>query len=148
VETLRATFAGGEAKAETPARKQIYENAMSVCSALTSAMDDRAKAASSAETASMAPTLSDGGSVVKSAAVNGNTEAIRKKQRDERKYADKNGPPAQRLCRVRGLPDVDGERAEAARERHGALHKQMQLEALEEKSGAPAVKADAETHAR
>jgi len=60
VEKLRAIFAGGQVKAKAPAQQQIYQNAMAVCTALTTAMDDRAKAKSEAQASAMVPSVMNG----------------------------------------------------------------------------------------
>ena len=93
VEKLRASFAAGQIKATTPTQQQIYQNAMAVCDALTRSMDDRANAKATAQASSMAPLLSNASSIIKSSPMKGrdagaNAEAIRKKQKDERKDAD------------------------------------------------------------
>src|SRR4051794_29470361 len=97
VEKLHSTFAGGQIKADTPSQKQIYRNAMAVCDALTMGMDERATAKSNALAAAKTPTLSNGGSIVKSSPLRpvirgvetgGTAEAIRRNQADERNYAD------------------------------------------------------------
>jgi len=94
VETLRATFAAGVVTASTPAEKEIYENAMAVCDAMTSDMDARANAQAAAKSAAQAPTLSTGGDIIASADARGRhpgpaDQAIRAKQADERAYEDK-----------------------------------------------------------
>jgi hypothetical protein len=94
VEKLRSDFAAGQVKADTPHQRQIYENAMAVCDALIQGMDERAADVATAQASAKVPNSSTGGSIVKSSPIRGhdagaNAETIRKKQRDERKYADK-----------------------------------------------------------
>jgi len=94
IETLRATFAAGLVTASTPAEKNIYENAMAVCDAMTSGMDARANAQAAAKSSAGEPTLSTGGDIIASADARGwhpgpADQAIREKQKDERAYEDK-----------------------------------------------------------
>jgi len=96
VETLRATLGGGAVRARTPLQKQIYQYAMAVCEALTTGMDERAQARATALASAQAPSLSNGASIEKTSPLRGwdagrNAEAIRKKQQDERNYADNKG---------------------------------------------------------
>lgn len=146
VEKLRASFAGGEVKAVTPASKQIHQNAMAVCDSLTKGMDDRASSKAAAIAASKTPTLSNGGGIIKSSPIRGfdagaNAEAIRKKQKDERKYEDK------RAGAQAGFADSAAyrawtEKSTLLRKNVMALYtRQVQLEAAAE---APVVKAHAE----
>jgi len=94
VETLRAKFAAGLVTASTPAEKNVYENAMAVCDAMTSGMDARANARAAAKASAGEPTLSKGGDIINSANARGwdagpADQAIREKQKDERAYEDK-----------------------------------------------------------
>ncbi|MDB6138827.1 MAG: Serine/threonine protein kinase [Verrucomicrobiaceae bacterium] len=93
VEKLRAGFAADGVKATSAEWKQVYQNAMAVCESLTKGMDDRATSQAAAIASSKAPTLSNGGSIIKSSPMRGKdagaaANAIRKKQKDERKYED------------------------------------------------------------
>jgi len=93
VEKLRASLGGGAVKAKTRSQKQIYQGGIAVCEALTTAMDERAQARATAMASAQVPSPSNGGSIVKTSPLRGsdagaNAEAIRKKQRDERNYAD------------------------------------------------------------
>jgi hypothetical protein len=92
IETLRATFAASQVTSSTPAEKNIYQNAMAVCDAMTSSMDARATARAAA-TAAGAPSLSQGGGVVGTEARDGwfqggADRAIEAKQKDQRDYDD------------------------------------------------------------
>jgi hypothetical protein len=94
VETLRASLGAGIVTAKTPAQKQIYQCAIAVCDALTNAMDERAQARAAAVASGLLPSISTGGGIVKSMPLHGwdaghAGEAIRKKEKDERAYADK-----------------------------------------------------------
>ncbi|EDY18632.1 protein of unknown function DUF1080 [Chthoniobacter flavus Ellin428] len=94
VEKLRATLSGEAVKARTPSQKQIFQYAIWVCDALTNGMDERAQTRAAAVSSSQVPSLSNGGSIVNTMPLrpgknSGNAgEAIRKKQKDERAYAD------------------------------------------------------------
>ena len=94
VEKLRSTFAADQVTAETPHQRQIFQQAMAVCDALTHGMDERAKDIAAAQAGGTMPTMSTGGGIIKSSPIRGrnagaNAEAIRKKQGNERSYADK-----------------------------------------------------------
>jgi hypothetical protein len=94
VETMRADFAASFVTGSTPAEKQVYRNAMAVCDAMTSDMDARAKAQAQAQTSAEMPTLSTGGDIIASMPMHGRNpgaegQAIRKKQKQERKDADR-----------------------------------------------------------
>ena len=90
VETLRASFGADVMRVAAPGQGQIYQNAMAVCDALTRAMDDRAKAKSDALASAKMHSILNGLGINKSSPMhNGRAaEAVRKKQRDERSYAD------------------------------------------------------------
>jgi hypothetical protein len=90
VEKLQAVLSGEAVKAKTPARKQIYQYAIAVCESLSNGMDERALTKATAASSSWVPSLSNGGSIVNTMPLRGHGgEAIRKKQKDERAYADK-----------------------------------------------------------
>jgi len=94
VEKLRASLGAGVVTAKTPAQQQIYQCAIAVCDALTNGMDERAQARAAAIQSGLLPSVSNGASIVKTAPLRGwdagaAAEAIRKKQKDERSYADK-----------------------------------------------------------
>jgi len=94
VEKLRAALGAGVVTAKTPAQQQIYQCAIAVCDALTNGMDERAQARAAAIQSGLLPSISNGGSIVKTAPLRGwdaghAGDAIRKKQKDERSYADK-----------------------------------------------------------
>ena len=94
VETLRASLGAGVVTAKTPAQQQIYQCAMAVCDALTNGMDERAQARAAAIQSGLLPSISTGGGIVKMMPLHGwdagyAGDAIRKKQKDERDYADK-----------------------------------------------------------
>ncbi|WP_157447576.1 serine/threonine-protein kinase [Chthoniobacter flavus] len=94
VEKLQAVLSGEAVKAKTPARKQIYQYAQAVCESLTNGMDERALTKATAASSSWVPSLSNGGSIINTMPLHGRDagragEAIRKKQKDERAYADK-----------------------------------------------------------
>ena len=96
VEKLQASLGAGVVKARTPLQKQIYQYGMAVCEALTNGMDERAQARVTALASAQAPSLSNGASIEKTSPLRGwdagrNAEAIRKKQQDERNYADNQG---------------------------------------------------------
>jgi len=94
VETLRASLGGGLVKAKTPFQKQIYQCAIATCDSLTKGMDERSETRAAAAASGLLPSVSNGASIVKTAPLHpgkksGNAgEAIRKKQKDERAYAD------------------------------------------------------------
>ncbi len=147
VEKLHSIFAGEQIKAETYTQKQLYQNAMAVCEALTKGMDDRATEKSNALAASKAPSVSNGGTIVKSAPVRpvargvetgGTAEAIRKKQGDERNYADNSAQRSSTFTESGAYRAWTG-KGQAIRQNVMALYtRQMQLEAFEEKkSGTP-----------
>ena len=80
--------------AKTPKQQQIYQCAMAVCDALTNGMDERTQAKAAAISSGLLPSISNGASIVKTAPLRGwdaghAGDAIRKKQKDEREYADK-----------------------------------------------------------
>ena len=94
VEKLRASLGAGVVTSKTPAQQQIYQYAIAVCDALTNGMDERAQAKAAAIASGLLPSISTGGSIVKTAPLRGwdaghAGDAIRKKQKDERAYADK-----------------------------------------------------------
>jgi hypothetical protein len=91
VEKLRASLGAGVVTARTPQEKQIYQYALAVCDALTKGMDERAEARATAIASGTLPSVSNGASIVISSGrgSGGAGEAIRKKQMDERNYADK-----------------------------------------------------------
>jgi hypothetical protein len=94
VETLRASLGAGVVTAKTPAQQQIYQCAIAVCDALTNGMDERAQARAAAIQSGLLPSISTGGGIVKTAPLHGRDaghagDAIRRKQKDERDYADK-----------------------------------------------------------
>jgi hypothetical protein len=94
VETMRADFAASLVTGSTPAEKQVYRNAMAVCDAMTSDMDARANAQAQAKASSEMPTLSTGGDIDESMPMRGwdaggAGNAIRKKQKQDRKDADR-----------------------------------------------------------
>ncbi|HEY3901464.1 MAG TPA: DUF1080 domain-containing protein [Chthoniobacter sp.] len=96
VEKLRASLGAGVVKAPTPAEKQIYEVAIATCEALTNGMDARVEARATAIASGLLPSISNGASIEKTSPLHGRgaggaAEAIRKKQQDERNYADGNG---------------------------------------------------------
>jgi hypothetical protein len=96
VEKLRALFGGDAVKAKTPLQKQVCQYGMAVCEALTNGMDERALTKAAALSSAQVPWLSNGASIVSTMPLRGrdagrNAEAIRKKQRDERNYADMKG---------------------------------------------------------
>ena len=146
VETLRSTFAGGQIKAVTPAQQQIYQNAMNVCTALTTAMDDRAKSKSDALASAKLPSISNGSGIIKSSPVRGadagaNAQAIRQKQQDERKYADKLAHQQSAFIET-GAYKAWTEKAARLRQNVMALYtRQIQLEALDERNVAAAAQA-------
>jgi len=94
VEKLRATLSGEAVRARTPSQKRIFQYAIWVCDALTNGMDERARTRAAAVSSAQVPSLSNGGSIVNTMPLHpgknsGNAgEAIRKKQKDERSYAD------------------------------------------------------------
>ena len=146
VEKLRASFAAGQITAKTQAQQQIFQNAMAVCDALTRSMDDRANAKATAQASSLAPLRSNAASIIKSSPMKGrdagaNAEAIRKKQKDERKDADAEA--------ARNLAYMNSAGARSWTERAPALRRgvmvlytrQVQLEALEERNAAIAAQA-------
>ena len=146
VEKLRSSFAAGQIKAQTPAQKQIYQNAMAVCESLTKAMDDRAKAQASALASAKVPSISSAGGIVKSSPVRGadagaNAEAIRRKQLDERRYSDKQAKAHSAFVESTAYKAWT-EKSAYLRQNVMALYtRQMQLEALDEKNTAAAEKA-------
>ena len=94
VEIMRANFAASMVVASTPAEKQVYRNAMAVCDAMTSDMDARAKAQARAQASAEMPTLSTGGDIIASMPMHGRNpgpegHAIRKKQKEERRDANR-----------------------------------------------------------
>jgi len=94
VEKLRASLGAGVVTAKTPAQQRIYQCAIAVCDALTNGMDERAQARAAAIASGLLPSISTGGSIVKTAPLRGwdaghAGDAIRQKQKDEREYADK-----------------------------------------------------------
>jgi hypothetical protein len=94
VETMRADFAASLVTASTPPEKQVYQNAMAVCDAMTSDMDARANAQAQAKASAEMPTLSTGGKIDESMPMRGwdagaDGQAIRAKQKNDRKDADK-----------------------------------------------------------
>ena len=93
VETMRADFAASLVTGSSPAEKQVYRNAMAVCDAMTSDMDARSNAQAQAKASADMPTLSTGGDIDESMPMHGRNKggAIRKKQKDDRKDADKRG---------------------------------------------------------
>ncbi len=146
VEKLRASFAGGQIKAKTDAQKQIYQNAMAVCDALSKAMDDRARAKADAVASSKVPMRSDATGIVKSSPMRGfdagaNAEAIRKKQKDERRDADdvaRRNQAYMNSAAYRSWTD----KAPRLRQSVMALYtRQVQLEALDETNAAAAAAA-------
>lgn len=148
VEKLRATFAGGLIKAKTPAQKQIYQNAMGVCDSLNKAMDDRANARSAAQASSTVPMRSNATGIIKGSPTRGfdagaNAEAIRKKQKDERRDADtvaRRDQAYMNSAAYRSWTD------KAPRLRQGVMAlytRQIQLEALDETSTASVAAAQA-----
>lgn len=146
VETLRASFAAEQIKAMTQAQRQIYQNAMAVCDALTKSMDDRAKARAAAEASAKTPLNSNATSIIKSSPMRGRdagaaAEAIRKKQKDERKDAD---DVARREAAFlhSGAYRAWTEGAPAVRRGVMAIFtRQVQLEALEERNAMIAAQA-------
>ncbi|HEY3901462.1 MAG TPA: hypothetical protein VGM54_22825 [Chthoniobacter sp.] len=93
VEKLQATLGAGLVTAKTAARQQAYQCAIAVCEALTSGMDERAQTRAAAEASGLLPSVSNGASIVKTSPLHGRdaggaAEAIRRKQMDERNYAD------------------------------------------------------------
>ncbi|EDY17568.1 hypothetical protein CfE428DRAFT_4866 [Chthoniobacter flavus Ellin428] len=94
VEKLRATLSGEAVRAKTPSQKQICQYAIWVCDALTNGMDERAQTRAAAVSSALVPSLSNGASIVNTMPLHpgrnsgGAGEAIRKKQKDERAYAD------------------------------------------------------------
>jgi hypothetical protein len=138
VETLRSTFAGGQVKAATYGQQQVYQNAMNVCTALTTAMDERAKAKSDAAASAKLPSVTNGSGITKSSSAGGNTQAIRKKQQDERKYTDKLAHQQSAFIES-GAYKAWTDKAAHLRQNVMALYtRQIQLEALEERSAPPA----------
>lgn len=141
VEKLRSSFAGGEIKANTPGLKRVYQNAMAVCSALTKAMDDRATAKSNALASAKVPSISEARGVVKSSPVRGvdagaNAEAIRKKQLDERRFLEKDARARSAFVESAAYKAWT-QKSASLRENVMSLYtRQIQLEALEEKSTA------------
>jgi hypothetical protein len=146
VEKLRASFAAGQIKAATQGQQQIFQNAMAVCDALTKSMDERANAKAAAQASSKVPMRSEAAGIIKSSPMRGvdagaNAEAIRKKQRDERKDADD-------VAR-RNVAFMNSAAARSWTERSPALRRsvmvlytrQVQLEALEERNAAIAAQA-------
>jgi hypothetical protein len=141
VETLRSTFAGGQVKATTPGQQQIYQNAMNVCTALTTAMDDRAKSKTDALSSAKLPSISNGSGIIKSSPVRGvdagaNAQAIRKKQQDERKYADKLGHQQSAFIETVAYKSWTDKAAHLRQNVMALYTRQIQLEALEEKNAA------------
>jgi hypothetical protein len=139
VEKLRSSFAGGQIKAKTRAQQQIYQNAMAVCTALTTAMDDRAKARSDALASAKVTSVTNGSGIAKNALSNGRdagrtAEAIRKKQQDERKYADDLAHGQSSFVET-GAYKAWTEKATNLRQSVMALYtRQVQLEALDERN--------------
>ncbi len=146
VEKLRAAFAADQIKAKTQAEQLICQNAMALCDALTRSMDDRVKAQTDARTSAAVPMRSNATSIVKSSPMKGrdagaNAEAIRKKQKDERKDADKEAQ--------RNVAYMNTAAAKAWTERGPVLRRglmalftrQVQLEALEQRNAAIAAQA-------
>lgn len=93
VEKLRASLSGGAVQAKTPAQKQIFQCAISVCDALVNGMDERAQVRAQAMASGQVPSVSNGGSIVNTMPLRGwdaghAGDAVRKKQADERRYAD------------------------------------------------------------
>ena len=93
VEKLRASLGAGVVTARTPAQRQIYQYGMAVCEALTYGMDERAQARIAAIASAQVPSLSAGAGIVKTMPLHGwdagrAGEAIRKKEKDERRYLD------------------------------------------------------------
>lgn len=94
VEKLRASLAADVVKSKTSSQQQIFQCAMAVCESLTSGMDERAQTRAAAAASGLLPSVSNGGSIVKTSPLRGwdagaNAEAIRQKQKDERNYADR-----------------------------------------------------------
>jgi len=143
VEKLRSSFAGGQVKAKTPAQKQIYQNAMAVCTALTTAMDDRAKAKSDALASAKVQSVTNGSGIALNALSHGRdagktAEAIRKKQQDERKYADDLAHGQSSFVET-GAYKAWTDKATHLRQSVMALYtRQVELEALDERNNPPA----------
>jgi len=95
VEKVRASLGAGVVRAKTTSLQQVYQCAMAVCEALTNAMDQRAESRAAAASSGLVPSLSNGGSIIISSGrgsgpgAGGAGEAIRRKQKDERSYADR-----------------------------------------------------------
>jgi predicted Ser/Thr protein kinase len=93
VEKLQAVLGGEAVRARTPLQKQIYQYAIAVCESLTNGMDERALTKAAAVSSSWVPSVSNGGSIVNTMPLRGwdaghAGDAVRKKQKDERAYAD------------------------------------------------------------
>lgn len=146
VETLRASFAAEQIKATTQGQRQVYQNAMAVCDALTKSMDDRARARAAADASAKTPLDSNATSIVKSSPMRGRdagaaAEAIRKKQKDERKDADAVARKEAAFLHS-GAYRAWTEGAPAVRRGVMAIFtRQVQLEALEERNAMIAAQA-------
>jgi hypothetical protein len=143
VETLRADFAASMVTADTAAEKRVYQNAVEVCNAMTSDMDARANAQTQAKTSSEMPTLSTGGDIDESMPMRGwdaggAGNAIRKKQKQDRKDANKKAQRQSAFVNSSGYNTWVNNAPELRELVMGLYTRQMELEALYEKSIAAA----------
>jgi len=143
VEKLQAVLSGEAVKAKTPARKQIYQYALAVCESLSNGMDERALTKATAASSSWVPSLSNGGSIINTMPLHGRDagragEAIRKKQRDERAYADRRADQYSIFAESAAYKAWIAKAALLRQNVMGLYSKLVQLEAADDVSSTPA----------
>ncbi|HEY3901463.1 MAG TPA: SUMF1/EgtB/PvdO family nonheme iron enzyme [Chthoniobacter sp.] len=136
VETLGAKLGAGVVKARTSAQKQIYECAVAVCSALTAGMDARAQAKADAVASGLLPSVSNGASIEKTSPLHGRGaggagEAIRKKEMDERNYADNQGKAVSKFMESSAYKAWVAKAKALREDAMGLYAKLVQLEAVD-----------------
>jgi hypothetical protein len=136
VEQLRASLAGGAVQAKTASAKQIYQYAMAVCEALANAMDERAQVRATALASAQTPSVSNGASIVKTSPLHGwdaggDAREIRKKQKDERAYADQRGQAASGFAESAAAKAWTGQATILRNNVMGLYTKLVQFEAMD-----------------